>query len=77
MKPRLGKRQVYLLLAVIVVVVGGLIYPRYFDWWDGRNCAASGGTFDEAQDKCIEPRNADIPNTGTAAHDEGGDKPRE
>ena len=72
---RLGKRQVYLLLAALVVLVAGFVYPRYFDWWDHDNCAESGGTWDEAHDKCVEPRNADIPNTSKTPHDEGAVKP--
>ena len=73
----MSKRNVYILLAVLVVIVGAFIYPRYFDWWDNENCTESGGTWNEEQDKCIEPRNADIPNTSPAPHDEGGAKPRE
>jgi hypothetical protein len=53
---------VYLGLAAIVVIVA-LAYPHYFRWWDGRSCRESGGSWSETQDKCIEPRNTDIPNT--------------
>lgn len=60
--------------ALLVVAVG---YPFYFNWWDRKNCNESGGGWNEAQGECIEPRNADIPNTSNALHDEGGDKPRE
>ena len=60
--------------AVVIAAVG---YPFFFNWWDHKNCSASGGSWNEAQDKCIEPRNADIPNTESALHDQGGDKPRE
>jgi hypothetical protein len=62
--------------AVLIAAVG---YPFYFNWWDHKNCSESGGTWNEAQGECVEPRNADIPNTSKAVHDQpqGGDKPRE
>ena len=60
--------------AVLIAAVG---YPFYFNWWDHRNCSESGGTWNEAQNECVEPRNADIPDTSKAMHDQGGDKPRE
>ena len=59
------------------VLIAAVVYPIYFNWWDHKNCSESGGTWNEAQGECIEPRNADIPNTSNAPHDQGGDKPRE
>jgi hypothetical protein len=76
MKLRLGKREVYIALAVVVALVA-LLYPHYFNWWDHRNCTESGGTWNEAQDKCVEPRGADIPDTKPSVYDDGGAKPRE
>ncbi|MBC8026275.1 MAG: hypothetical protein H7Y89_09810 [Steroidobacteraceae bacterium] len=72
----LSKRNVYIMLAVLAVVVL-VIYQPLFAWWDNKSCTESGGTFSSEQNKCIEPRNADIPNTSPAPHDEGGAKPRE
>jgi hypothetical protein len=60
--------------AVLIAAVG---YPFYFSWWDHRNCSESGGTWNEQLDECVEPRNADIPNTEKSLHSSGGDKPRE
>lgn len=47
----------------IAAVIVGTAYPMYFRWWDNKSCHESGGRWDEAQHACIEPRNADIPNT--------------
>jgi hypothetical protein len=54
--------------AVLIAAVG---YPFYFDWWDHRSCRESGGFWDEAQDKCVEPEGADIPNTEKSLHSSG------
>jgi hypothetical protein len=74
MNMRKGKLWIVLGAAVILAAVG---YPFYFNWWDHKNCQESGGTWNEAQGKCVEPRGADIPGTENALHDRGGDKPRE
>jgi hypothetical protein len=68
---RMDKRTVYLALAVLVIVVAVFIYPRYFNWWDNKNCSESGGTWSEAQGECVEPRGADIPNTEKSRHSAG------
>lgn len=54
--------------AVLIAAVG---YPFYFNWWDHKNCQESGGFWDEAQDKCVEPSGADIPNTEKSLHSSG------
>lgn len=64
---------IIMVAAIIIAAVG---YPYYFTWWDHKNCAESGGTFNEARGECIEPRNTNIPDTQESLHS-GGDKPRE
>lgn len=80
MNMELSKRNVYILLAALAVVVA-ILYRPLFAWWDDKSCTESGGTYSEEQNKCIEPRNADIPNTSPAVPDapqgDGGAKPRE
>jgi hypothetical protein len=74
-------------VAVVVALVG---YPFYFNWWDHKNCQDSGGNWNEAAGKCVEPPHADIPgtegspqfesdNVDTAKSDDGqgGARPRE
>jgi hypothetical protein len=68
---RMSKRRVYLALAALVVIVGAFVYPRYFNWWDNKNCSESGGTWVEAQGECVEPRGTDIPNTEKSRHSAG------
>jgi hypothetical protein len=70
----MNKRNAALGVMVAVVVAALVGYPYYFDWWDHKSCAESGGTWNEAQDECIEPLDADIPDTGKSLHsqpDEG------
>ena len=59
-------------VAVVLAIVG---YPFYFNWWDHKNCQESGGTWNEAQGECVEPRGAKF-DTEESLHS-GGDKPRE
>ena len=77
----MNKRNAAVAVMVVVVVAAAIGFPYYLSWWDHKNCSESGGTWSEAQDACIEPRNADIPDTrGSAAHEDdnqGGDRPRE
>jgi hypothetical protein len=64
-----------------VVLVLFIAYPLYFNWWDHKSCRDSGGTWNEAAGQCVEPRNADIPDTrGSPSFEDdnqGGDRPRE
>ena len=54
--------------ALVIVAVG---YPAYFNWWDHKNCRESGGHWNEAAGECVEPRDADIPDTrGSPAHED-------
>jgi hypothetical protein len=74
----MSKRNVKLAAIVVAaLLIAAVGYPYYFDWWDHKNCSESGGTWNEAQGECIEPRGADIPNTEKSLHSSGGDKPRE
>lgn len=66
MDPKTRKVAIALGAAVLLAAVA---YPVYFNWWDHHSCSESGGFWDEAQDKCIEPDHADIPNTSESALD--------
>jgi len=44
-------------------VIVSVAYPMYFRYWDHRSCVDSGGQWNQAERACIEPRNADIPDT--------------
>jgi hypothetical protein len=70
----------YLAIGSAAVIVS-VAYPLYFNWWDQKSCHDSGGNWNEAAGKCIEPRNTNIPDTeGSAAYEDdnqGGDRPRE
>jgi hypothetical protein len=64
--------------AAVVVVAGAVGYPYYFDWWDHKNCRDSGGTWNEAQGACIEPKNARFEASGSPHFEDdnqAGDKP--
>jgi hypothetical protein len=54
-----------------VVLIAAVAYPMYFNWWDHHSCAQSGGSWNESRDECVEPDNADIPNTRESAMDRG------
>jgi hypothetical protein len=52
----MSKREVWIALAGMVVgIVLAVGYARYFNWWDVDNCSDSGGVWNEAQGRCIEP----------------------
>jgi hypothetical protein len=65
------------IIIAAAITIAAVAYPFYFNWWDHKNCSESGGIWDEAQGKCIEPRGAHIPDTEPAGYDSGGAKPRE
>jgi len=44
-------------------VIVSIAYPVYFRYWDHRSCEDSGGRWNQAEHACIEPRNANIPDT--------------
>jgi hypothetical protein len=52
----------YVVIGLAAVIVS-VAYPMYFKWWDHKSCQDSGGHWNEAAGKCVEPRNADIPAT--------------
>jgi len=60
------------IVLAVLVVLAGVGYPVYFNWWDHHNCTESGGSWNEADDKCVEPAGADIPNTSKSKVDEPG-----
>ena len=47
----------------VAAVIVSVAYPMYFRYWDHRSCVDSGGQWNQAERACIEPRNADIPDT--------------
>jgi hypothetical protein len=50
--------------------VVAVAYPFYFNWWDHKNCRDGGGTWNEAQGKCMEPRNARFDSSGSATYED-------
>jgi hypothetical protein len=51
-----SKRDVW--AAVCGMVIGMAIsagWVSYFNWWERHNCSGSNGTWNETEERCIEP----------------------
>ena len=53
-------------VAVVAVIAGAVGYPYWFNYWDHKNCQESGGTWNEGQGKCVEPKNARFESSGSS-----------